>query len=122
MGFPSSTISPASGVSNPARQRASVDFPDPDLPSTATVEPAGNERSIPSSDCIANSLRDSMRFCTNLLLSPRTSSSASHSVSLVLYVRRSPDSSQEIESLAHTHLGSPAMHPSCRARLLHLHA
>ncbi len=122
-GFPSSNISPESAVSKPAMQRASVDFPDPDRPSTATVEPADKARSIPSSDCTTNFLRDSMRFCTNLLLSPRTSSNgAPLAIDRLACVAFAQDFFPGTKCPEHTHPGSPVSFPSCRARLLLLRA
>ena len=41
-GSPSLTIRPDVGGSSPVMQRASVDFPDPDSPTTANVRPRCN--------------------------------------------------------------------------------
>src|SRR2546427_3026953 len=73
--FPSYQISPAVGSSRRTRQRASVDFPEPDSPTRANVVPRAIVRSTPSTAGTTNLLRESHRRCSKNLRRPLTRSS-----------------------------------------------
>src|SRR3989441_295980 len=73
--FPSYQISPAVGSSRRSRQRASVDFPEPDSPTRANVVPRAIVRSTPSTAGPTNLLRESHRRCSKNLRRPLTRSS-----------------------------------------------
>ncbi|MFS8198162.1 hypothetical protein ACLVWQ_05700 [Streptomyces sp. CWNU-52B] len=63
------------GVSSPATRRSSVDFPEPEGPSTATVSPAAIRRSIEARTGCADAPRPKVR------VTPRSSTAAGIPVS-----------------------------------------
>ena len=50
-GSPSSSTRPWLGVSSPLTARSSVDFPQPEPPTMATISPGPTEKLTPSSAC-----------------------------------------------------------------------
>src|SRR5205814_2684578 len=64
-------ISPAVGLSTPARTSMSVDSPAPFAPTRACTSPASAERSTPSSAVTPGNVFDSPRISRNAITSPR---------------------------------------------------